>query len=207
MKEPQIVEKYRCEGTTKKGLPCKARAMKETRKEGRKRYCHNCNPEVEHPRPMIEAKIQEQHKAISRLLRQNYTVMEIAEKLDIHRSTVYDRVSEMASFLKENGAARDEAIMGLVMVKQEALRMAYADFAILRTQATGEDGKIKPDYPGMDKAIRIITDTAESLEKTYARLGLVPPEPRRLDMSAQIDTRSEEVHIFIEGYTPNEETK
>lgn len=177
--------------------------MKKTVKEGRTRYCHMHNPDVKIPRPLDAANVAIEKKKIAELLGQGLRAYEIAEKIGIHPSTVYERLKEMADFIRAAEGSKNEAVMQIVQVKQEVLRMAYSDFALMRRKAMSDNGQIDPKhYETLEKQIRTIGMASESLENTMARLNLLPPEPRRLDVSGQLDSHQEVVQIIIEKTEP-----
>ena len=172
--------------------------MKETLGKP-KRYCHLCNPERDIARPTMVAKEAVLQSKISKLLGQGLSAAEISDQLDLNLQTVYDQIGAMAEFLRKSENARDEAVISMLSIKRETLRMAFSDWVSVRKKATNPDGTIdQTQYDSLYRQIITIGQAAQSLENTLARLGLIPPEPRRLDVSGQLDTHQEIVQIIIE---------
>lgn len=198
------IKQVSCSGLTKTGKPCNGRAMQDSIDLGRP-FCKYHNPLNADSRPVHTVKAALRQKQVANLLGKGLSIAEIADKCGVTPATIYDDVAQMAKYVRNSEAARDEAVMRLIRNKEELVALARKDLEDMRRRAHIIDkptGKVYSDpkkYESLSAQIKTLSDTVESYERTLARLALVPPEPSRLDVTGSMHTRNETVNIIIEA--------
>lgn len=120
------------------------------------------------------------------LLALGYKPARIMEELNISSDTFYQACREIREELSTSKVASTKALK-IVEVAERTLTMALADYDTMRRVSLNEKGEIDPvKYSSLFKQIRVIRETKDSLEKTYARFGLIPSEKHVVEQVGDI---------------------